>query len=117
MTTRSKGKRGEDEAALALQRAGYEIVARNWRCGEGELDLITRHRGEIVFVEVRARADGTGAALESISPRKRAKLQVLAQSYLAEHNLDDVPYRIDVVAVHLMRGAVSIEIVENAIGW
>ena len=117
MTTRSKGKRGEDVAAAALVRNGYEILARNWRCTEGELDLVAKHRGEVVFVEVRARADGTGAALESISPRKSARLQNLAQAYLAEHGLDDAAYRIDVVAVHLMRDTVSIEIVENAIGW
>jgi putative endonuclease len=117
MTTRNKGNRGEAIAAHALRGAGYEIVGRNWRCANGELDLIARHRGELVFVEVRSRADGIEAALESISTRKSAKLQLLAQLYLAEHGLDEEPYRIDVVAVCISRDGSSVEIVENAVGW
>ena len=52
MTTRSKGNRGEALAASALEKAGYVIRERNWRCNAGEIDLIASHRGDIVFVEL-----------------------------------------------------------------
>ncbi len=117
MTTRQAGKRGEAIAAAALRRAGYTILDRNWRCAVGELDLVARHRGDIVFVEVRARRDGTETALESIGPRKSAKLARLAQVYLAAHGLDDAAHRIDVVAVDLASPTPSVEIIENAVGW
>ena len=117
MTTSQKGKRGEAIAAAALTKAGYVILDRNWHCSTGELDLIARHRNEIVFIEVRTRADGTGAALESITPRKAEKLTALAYLYLAEHNLDDAAFRIDVAAVSFNAGQAFVEIVEAAIGW
>jgi putative endonuclease len=117
MSTRSKGKRGEDIAVAALEKAGYHITERNWRCAHGELDVIAAHRGDLVFVEVRARADGVDAALESINARKRAKLLRLAQAYLAAHKLDDTPFRIDVVAITLGRYGATTEIIEDALGW
>jgi putative endonuclease len=117
MTRRQTGKRGELIAAAALRRAGYTILDRNWRCPAGELDLVARHRGEIVFVEVRSRADGPDAALESIAGRKQAKLIALAEAYLAAHGFDDAPFRIDVVAVSLAARAPTVEIIENAVGW
>ncbi len=120
MTTRQKGQRAEALACAALRRAGYTIIERNWRCPAGELDLIARHRGDIVFVEVRSRADGADAALESITSHKRTKLIGLAQAYLAAHDLDDAAYRIDVVAVGPASSAAQqpdVEIIEDAIGW
>ncbi|MEP7284130.1 MAG: YraN family protein [Chloroflexota bacterium] len=117
MTTarRRKGSRGEAIAAAALEQSGYIILERNWRCADGELDIVAKHRGEIVFVEVRARMDGMDTALESITPRKAAKLMLLADLYLAAHPIDNMPVRIDVVAVHLGSGAT--DIIENAVGW
>ena len=117
MTTSQRGKRGEAIAAAALTEAGYEILDRNWRCATGELDLVARHHDEIVFVEVRSRTDGTGAALESITPRKAAKLTALAYEYLAEHEMEDAAFRIDIAAVSFAAGKASVEIVENAVGW
>jgi putative endonuclease len=117
MSKREKGQRGEALAAAALIKAGYSIVARNWRCNQGEIDLIAEHKGEIVFVEVRARFDGIDVAIESITPTKQRKLQKLAQLYLSEHQLDNKPYRIDVVAVGLQKGQPLIEFIENAVGW
>jgi len=113
--TRDVGKRGEAVAARALEKVGYTIMERNWRCTDGELDLICRHRNELVFVEVRSRAHSADAALESITPRKRNQLIKLAQAYLNAHNLTDTPYRIDVVAIGFT--ANDIAIIEDAIGW
>lgn len=115
MGTRETGKRGEAVAATALQKAGYTIIERNWRCASGELDLVCRHRNEIVFVEVRSRAHSADAALESITPRKRSQLIKLAHAYLDAHDLHDTPYRIDVVAIGFT--ANDIAIIEDAVGW
>src|SRR5258708_27849069 len=117
MTTRRKGKRGEALAASALEKAGYVIRERNWRCSAGEIGMVASQRGEIVFIEVRARADGLDAALESIGARKRAKLIRLAEIYLQMHDLDDAAFRIDVIAVNLGSGATETQIIENAVGW
>lgn len=117
MPTQQRGRRGEAIAAAALERAGYTITDRNWRCVLGELDLVARHRDEIVFVEVRARYDGIDTALESIGPRKQRQLARLAEAYLAAHQLVNTPYRIDVVAVDLAAREPTVEIVENAVGW
>jgi putative endonuclease len=111
------GKRAEIIAAAALEKAGYTILERNWRCAIGEIDLVARHRGEIVIVEVRARADGTDTALESILPHKRDRLIKLADAYLNAHDLTDEAFRIDVVAVGLASPSPTVEIVENAVGW
>jgi putative endonuclease len=111
------GQRAESLAAAALEKAGYTILERNWRCAIGEIDLVARHRGEIVIVEVRARAVGTDAALESILPDKRDRLIKLADAYLDVHGLTDEAFRIDVVAVGLDSPSPTVEIVENAIGW
>ncbi len=114
---RKTGQRAESLAAAALEKAGYTILERNWRCAIGEIDLVARHRGEIVIVEVRARADGTDTALESIVPGKRDRLIKLADAYLDAHDLTDESVRIDVVAVGLSSPSPTVEIIENAIGW
>src|SRR5215831_3504174 len=116
MSTRSKGRRGEALAEAALEKSGYTIIDHNWRCPDGELDLVAFHRGELVFIEVRARTNGTDVALESITPRKIAKLSQLAQTYVLDHQLEKTAYRIDVVAVNLA-GNPTVEIIENAVGW
>ncbi len=116
---RQAGQRAEAIAAAALERAGYTILDRNWRCSGGEIDLVAQQQGQIVIVEVRARAGGDdiNAALESITKPKQARLIRLAYAYLEQHHLDDVPFRIDVVAVSLSSSPPAVEIIENAVGW
>ncbi|MCL4236698.1 MAG: YraN family protein [Anaerolineae bacterium] len=118
----SIGQRGERAVAAWLRRAGYTILAQNWRHRElGELDLVARHAGEIVFVEVRTRRgtlqQALGAALESVDERKRARLIALAQAYLDEHDLAGVPWRVDVAAVAWAGDTCAIRIVPNALEW
>jgi putative endonuclease len=94
------GKFGEDAAAAYLQRQGYVIVERGWRCPIGELDIVARRGLQLVFVEVRARRGLATAPEETITPRKRARLAQLAYTYLDAHTLAlDGSWRIDVVAV------------------
>ena len=112
------GAMGEELAARELARRGYAIRARNWRCAEGELDIVAEQAGELVFVEVRTRRGDTfGTPEESITPAKRAHLVAAAQAFLQEH-APDCDWRIDFVAVELSaRGELlRVDVIENAIG-
>ena len=116
---RVTGTAGEALALKHLRAAGYEILTTGWRSVVGEIDIIARHNGDLVFVEVRARYDAEqGAALESIGKRKQQQMQRTARAYLNDHHLDNVAWRIDVVAVTFERNKPPhVEIVENAVGW
>lgn len=98
------GHRGEELAAAELRRLGYEIVARNWRCPEGEADIVARRDGEWLFVEVRTRrGQRFGLPEESITPRKRARMAAVAPRYLAEHELWEVSPQLALMAVEMDR--------------
>ena len=115
---RALGQLGERLAARHLERRGYHILARNWRCPVGEIDLVAERGDTLVFVEVRTRrGDRLGTPQESITPSKQAKLIETAQTYLAEAELGERDWRIDVVAVEMSpRGnVVRIDVIENAI--
>jgi putative endonuclease len=112
------GDAGEQIAARELIRRGYTVHERNWRCLEGELDIVAERQQTWVFVEVRTRrGDRFGTPEESITPIKRAHLVAAAQSYLQEHSLEGCDWRIDVVAVAMTeRGElVRVDVIENAI--
>jgi putative endonuclease len=95
------GAWGEKVAATHLEAQGYRITARNWRCSQGEIDLIAKAGEELVFVEVKTRRGrAAGFPEEGLTPAKQRKLMKLAQWYVAEHDLD-VDWRIDLVAVEL----------------
>jgi putative endonuclease len=98
------GARGEDRAADWYRAAGYDVVARNWRCAEGELDLVVGRPGELVFCEVKTRAsDRFGVPAEAVTIAKQRRLRRLAARFLAEHPFDAGgaarSIRFDVVAV------------------
>jgi putative endonuclease len=116
---RTIGSAGEALALKHLRTAGYDILTTGWRSFVGEIDIVARHNGELVFVEVRARYDAErGAALESIGKRKQNQMVRTARAYLADHHLEDAAWRIDVVAITFERGKPAhVEIVENAVGW
>jgi putative endonuclease len=109
------GARGEQLAADWYTAQGYSVVARNWRCREGELDLVVARDGELVFCEVKTRSsDRFGVPAEAVTPAKQRRLRVLAARYLAEQA--DTPasrrrgIRFDVASV--MAGRV--EVIEAA---
>lgn len=96
------GASGERLAAATLEREGYVIVARNWRCLYGEIDLVAEDGNELVFVEVKTRRGvRMGSPEEAVTPAKRRKLLASAQTYLAERGEEQRPYRVDVVAIEL----------------
>jgi len=112
------GERGEDIAATFLQTHGYTIQGRNYRCRYGEIDLVCIHGPAMVFCEVKLRrSDRYGTPEEGITPRKLARLALAAQSYLAEHGLEEADWRIDVVALELdRRGAITRIALYQAVG-
>lgn len=115
------GRWGEGLAATHLESAGYTIVERNWRCAGGEIDLVARDQDEVVFVEVKTRRGRDfGAPEEALTPRKAEKLLQLGQRYVYEHALEDVNWRIDLVAVELDAGGrlLRCDHIPNAVrGW
>lgn len=94
------GKAGEELAAQFLLQRAYEILDRNWRCSQGEIDLIARHEGVIVFVEVKTRSTGAfGHPFEAITPSKLARLRRLASTWCSQAQLLSSRIRIDAIAV------------------
>ena len=94
------GKTGEDAAANYLQRQGYEIVARNWVCSNGEADIIAMEADTLVFVEVKTRmGESCGLPEEAITRAKRSKYEKIAISYFAQNILRDLSVRFDVISI------------------
>ncbi len=100
---RKLGQRGEEVAADYLRQQGYTLLARNWRCPAGEVDIVAREGETLAFVEVRTRRAGgrLGTPEESVTPRKQARMVEVAQTYLQAAGLDDAAWRIDVVAIEV----------------
>jgi putative endonuclease len=79
------GARGEDTAAAWYEANGYEILERNWRRREGEVDLIARRGRTVVFCEVKARStEAFGSGAEAVVPAKQRRIRRLASRWLAE---------------------------------
>lgn len=81
------GARGEQLVADWYAARGYRVVARNWRCREGEIDLVLWSRGrDLVFCEVKTRSSARfGVPAEAVTPAKQRRLRVLAARFLAAH--------------------------------
>lgn len=104
MDRKSTGKYGEDLAAEYLRERGYKVLARNWRRKIGELDIVALNpsKSDIVFVEVKALAASGDRGLQPedhVTARKQAKLRRVAEYFVAEKDLQGLPYQFDVIAV------------------
>jgi len=101
MSTAQRGAAAEAQAQRHLEAQGLKLLARNWRCAGGELDLVMREGATLVMVEVRQRSRSDyGDAFESVHARKRAHLAHAARLFLAAHpEHAGRPVRFDVVAV------------------
>jgi putative endonuclease len=94
------GRYGEDVAARHLLDAGLEILARNWRCREGEIDIVAREREALVFCEVKTRSsDQFGLPAEAVTRRKADRIRRLAYLWLQDNPQRVSDIRFDVVSV------------------
>src|SRR5690242_12930757 len=99
-TTTDLGLHGERIAAAYLTDAGLRVLDRNWRCREGELDIVAREGDALVFCEVKTRrGTGFGHPVEAVTPTKQRRLRLLAQRWLAAHDEHAPDLRFDVVGV------------------
>jgi putative endonuclease len=114
-TRRALGDAGEDLAAAALKKQGYKILERNYITPLGEIDLVARQGKVVVFVEVKTRStDRFGAPQEAVHPAKQRRLRRLADYYLKQKRLGEVPVRFDVVGITLADGGPQVEIIQDA---
>ena len=118
MKRRDTGILGEKLAKDFLKKRSYRIIETNYRCPEGEIDIVAKHKDFIVFVEVRTKKSlEFGSPEESITPAKKERMKAAASHYRQTHN--DLPelWRLDVVAIELdQKGKLSrIELIENAV--
>jgi putative endonuclease len=110
------GQYGERVAARHLADAGLSIVTTNWRCPEGEIDIIARERGVVVFCEVKTRrSDAFGVPAEAITRTKAHRIHRLAMLWLRENPAGSADLRFDVVSVLLPKsGAPAVEHLRGA---
>jgi putative endonuclease len=99
---RRRGRLGERAANRHLRKLGYRLLVRNYRSKWGEIDLVCRHQGVLVFVEVKARGlNSWGTPAEAVTASKQRKIIRTAYEYLSELKTQDMPVRFDVVEVFL----------------
>ncbi len=111
------GRYSEEKAAAFLKRNGYKILERNYKTAFGEIDVIAKEGGAIVFVEIKSRASPLfGPPYLRITKEKRHNIIKNALSYLKRHGLIDGECRIDVVSVSLDKKEHPIELIKNAFG-
>ncbi|MGY2129000.1 YraN family protein [Blastococcus sp. SYSU DS0617] len=104
-TTLELGGRGERIAAAYLTDVGLRLLDHNWRCRDGELDIVAREGAAIVFCEVKTRRGvGFGHPVEAVTPAKQRRLRLLAQRWLAAHDEHAPDLRFDVVGVLVRPG-------------
>ena len=118
MRRRDTGILGEKLAKDFLKKRGYHIWETNYRCPEGEIDIVAKQRDYLVFIEVRTkRSLEFGSPEESITQAKKERMRAAASYYRQAHQNLPQLWRIDVVAVELnQKGKLSrIELIENAV--
>jgi putative endonuclease len=113
---RALGAAGEDAVAAWYQAAGYEVLDRNWRCRDGELDLVVAGPGVVVFCEVKTRrSDAFGTPAEAVTREKQLRIRRLAIHWLGARGTRAPSLRFDVASVRKQPGqAPVIEVLEAA---
>jgi len=110
------GRRGELATESRYVARGYRVVARNWRCRLGELDLVLARGRTLVFCEVKTRRGSRfGGGFEAVDVRKRQKVRALAEVFLLQTTSSPAAVRFDVASVWLKPdGSASVELFEDA---
>jgi len=118
MNKRETGIMGEKIACGFLENNGYKIIETNYRCRNGEMDIVARQRDTLVFIEVRTKKSyNFGTPEESITEKKKERLRIVAEQYQLDHTGLPKDWRIDLVAIQMnSNGKVCrVELIENAI--
>jgi putative endonuclease len=117
MSTKAVGDAGEARAAAFLERQGYTILERNWRTRTGELDIIARTQGTIVFVDVKTLPSGTWETVAHLlGPKKQKRVVKTAKSFLnLFRQYSDDHVRFDVLILD-MPGLAAIHHIQGAFG-
>jgi putative endonuclease len=111
----ARGRAGEDAAADVYRRRGFRVLARNWRCPIGELDLVLERDRLLVFCEVKTRTGASfGGGYEAVTWSKRRKLRSLAEAFLAAMDRRHREVRFDVASVWLGPRRADVEVFEDA---
>jgi len=111
---RDRGRVGEAHATKYLEAKGLRILARNWRCSIGELDIVAKQGENIVFVEVKSAGKESDFRPEDrVNREKQMRIKRLARAYLKSQRLD-APVRYDIVTVIWHEDQIKIEHFENA---
>jgi putative endonuclease len=109
------GSRGEEVAADVYRRRGFRVVARNWRCRLGELDLVVERGGVLVFCEVKSRRQSVfGGGFEAVTHRKQAKVRAVAEAFLQATGARPRAIRFDVASVAVREARSTVELFEDA---
>ena len=110
------GAAGERATLEAYRRRGYRLVARNWRCPIGELDLVLARGDTLVICEVKARRGrGFGEGWEAVDARKRRKLRAVATAFLRSADVRAGTIRFDVASVRIAPdGSAEVQVFEDA---
>jgi Predicted endonuclease distantly related to archaeal Holliday junction resolvase len=94
------GRYGEELAVRYLTQHGFSVIDRNWRCSQGEIDVIARHDGAVVFVEVKTRSSTSfGHPFEAITFSKLARMRRLAAAWCEQADSRPGSIRIDAIAI------------------
>ncbi len=115
MNTRQLGRAGEELARRYLKDTGFHILATNFRCRFGELDIIARDRECLVFVEVKTRKHDAGFA-QAVTPQKIGKMTRSARFFLQREGMEKEDFRLMILFVHLPGGNISrarVEVLEG----
>lgn len=97
-----EGRIGEIEAALYLKKNGYKIICMNFKCMQGEIDIIAEKNNMIVFIEVKTRTSKTyGEAREAVDLEKQKHIYRAAEYFLYKTQMEEVFTRIDVIEIYL----------------
>lgn len=113
-STTQTGQAGEDAAARYLEQQGWRILERNCRLPGGEIDIIAKDGGCLVFVEVKTRRGSRfGSPFEAVDSRKRQRLTEAALAYMSRHNVS-MAARFDVAAVFPEHDSFRVELLRNA---
>ncbi len=113
--TKTLGKKGEDVAAAFLEKKGYTILFRNYKCSFGEIDIIAKHKKILSFIEVKTRSTKKyGLPQDAVTAVKQTKISRVALEFIQRYKMDNRAARFDVVSVQSLNDGYEVDLIENA---